>query len=57
MDHHVTQCVVSMTVVRRMDAIVGGVTYGSSAALPPLQVADIIGVHVSQERGGGSITL
>ena len=42
LDHHVTQCVISMTVVQRMDALVGGVSYGSSAALPPLQVADIL---------------
>ena len=42
LDHHVTQCVISMTVVRHMDALVGGVSYGSSAALPPLQVADIL---------------
>ena len=42
MDHHITQCATSMAVVQRMDALVGGVTYGSSAALLPLQVADII---------------
>jgi hypothetical protein len=42
MDHHITQCVISMTVVKQMVALVGGVSYGSSAALPPLQVADLI---------------
>ena len=42
LDHHITQCVTSMTVVGQMDRLRGGVTYGSSAALPPLQVADII---------------
>lgn len=42
MDHHITQCVVSMSVVKRMESLIGGVSYGSSAALPPLQVADII---------------
>lgn len=42
MDHHITRCVISMTVVRRMESLIGGVTYGSSAALPPLQIADII---------------
>jgi len=31
-----------MTVVDQMLRLRGGVTYGSSAALPPLQVADII---------------
>lgn len=42
LDHHITQCVTAMTVVSQMDRLRGGVTYGSSAALPPLQVADIL---------------
>ncbi len=42
MDHHITRCVSAMAVTQAMDALRGGVTYGSSAGLPPLQVADII---------------
>jgi len=42
MDHHITRCVSAMAVVGAMDRLRGGVTYGSSAALPPLQLADII---------------
>lgn len=42
LDHHITQCVTAMTVTQRMERLRGGVTYGSSAALVPLQVADLI---------------
>ncbi len=42
MDHHTSQCVTSMVVTNKMDLLRGGVTYGSSSALPPLQVSDII---------------
>ena len=42
LDHHITNCVTSMTVVENLAHLRGGVTYGSSAALPPLQVADIV---------------
>lgn len=42
MDRHITNCVTAMTVSRSMELLRGGVTYGSSLALPPLQVADLI---------------
>jgi len=42
MDHHITACVGSMIGSRGMDVLRGGITYGSSMALPPLQVADLI---------------
>jgi len=42
MDHHITNCLTAMTVVNEMGRLRGGVTYGSSLALPPLQAADLI---------------
>ena len=42
MDHHVSQCVQSMVVSRKLNRLLGGVTYGSSASLAPLQVCDVI---------------
>lgn len=51
MDHYITQCVISMTVVLKMSYLIGGVTYGSSAALPPLQIADIIASTFSEAEG------
>ena len=43
MDHHISQCVTSMVITNKMEFLRGGVTYGSSSALPTLQVADLIG--------------
>lgn len=42
LDRHLTNCVTSMVVAQQMHLMRGGVTYGSSLALPPLQVADLI---------------
>jgi hypothetical protein len=42
MDRHITNCVTAMSVTRSLELLRGGVTYGSSLALPPLQVADLI---------------
>ncbi|MBL8864793.1 MAG: DUF3800 domain-containing protein [Planctomycetia bacterium] len=52
MDHHITQCVISMTVVRQMVNLIGGVSYGSSSALPPLQVADIVASTIRRDAEG-----
>lgn len=52
LDHHITQCVTAMTVASAMDRLRGGVTYGSSAALPPLQVADIIASALRRDAEG-----
>jgi hypothetical protein len=42
MDRHLTNCVNAMIFTKYMVRLRGGVTYGSSHALPPLQVADLI---------------
>jgi hypothetical protein len=42
MDRHVTSCVSSLIFSRKLKELRGGVTYGSSMALIPLQLADII---------------
>ena len=42
MDRHLTHCVTGMAVSRYMLRLRGGITYGSSRALPPLQIADLI---------------
>jgi len=42
MDRHLSNCVTSMVIKNQMDFLRGGVTYGSSSALAPLQVADLI---------------
>ena len=52
MDHHITRCISAMTAVKAMDALRGGVSYGSSAALPPLQVADIIASTIRRDAEG-----
>ena len=36
-DEHVTRCVSSMVATQKLTELIGGVTYGSSLALPPLQ--------------------
>ncbi len=51
-DHEISNCVTAMTVVREMTALVGGVTYGSSASLPPLQVADLIASTMRRAEEG-----
>lgn len=52
MDKHVTKCISSMVVTRQMTELRGGVTYGGSDALPPLQVADIIASAFRREAEG-----
>ena len=52
LDHHITQCVTAMTVTNAMTRLRGAVTYGSSAALPPLQVADIIASTFRRDAEG-----
>jgi hypothetical protein len=42
MDRHLTNCVTAMAVSRYMMRLRGAITYGSSEALPPLQIADLI---------------
>ncbi len=42
MDHHVTTCLNGMVISSQMYLLRGGITYGSSSALVPLQAADLI---------------
>ncbi|MBS0210713.1 MAG: DUF3800 domain-containing protein [Planctomycetes bacterium] len=42
LDRHITHCVSSMISTYGMYDLFGGVTYGDSIALPPLQIADLI---------------
>jgi hypothetical protein len=42
LDRHLTNCITAMAVSRYMLRLRGGITYGSSRALVPLQVADLI---------------
>lgn len=41
-DQHVSNCVQSFVLTKGITSIVGGVSYGSSSSLVPVQVADII---------------
>jgi len=52
MDEHVTRCVSSMVATQKLHELVGGVTYGSSHALPPLQVADLIASVMRRDAEG-----
>jgi hypothetical protein len=52
LDQHITKCISSMVVSKQMTELIGGVTYGKSAALPPLQVADIIASVFRREAEG-----
>lgn len=42
LDRHIANCVQSMVASRGLQSLRGGVTYGDSLALAPLQVADLI---------------
>ncbi len=42
LDRHVSNCVLSHVIARGMSALVGGVTYGSSQSLAPIQVSDLV---------------
>lgn len=52
LDTHVTQCVTAMTVAHAMERVRGGVSYGSSTALPTLQAADIIASALRRDAKG-----
>jgi hypothetical protein len=54
LDEHVTRCVSAMTVSQDLRHLIGGVTYGGSAALPPLQVADLIASALRRNEEGQS---
>jgi hypothetical protein len=42
MDGHISDCVRSFVITRRLDNLIGGVTYGSSKSFAPIQVCDLI---------------
>ena len=42
MDHAICKSITGMVITNQLASLLGGVTYGSSAALAPLQVADLI---------------
>ena len=52
LDEHVTRCVSSMVATQKLNELIGGVTYGSSHALPPLQVADLIASVMRRDAEG-----
>src|SRR6266849_4058385 len=54
MDRHLTSCVTAMAVSRYMFRLRGGVTYGSSRALNPLQAADLIAGTLRRSLEGQS---
>ncbi len=54
MDRHLTHCVTAMAVSRYMLRLRGGITYGSSRALSPLQVADLIAGTLRRSLEGRS---
>jgi hypothetical protein len=52
MDRHLTNCISSLIITRNMDLLRGGVTYGSSKALVPLQVCDLIAGAIRRSLEG-----
>jgi hypothetical protein len=54
MDHHLAQCVVSSVISRNLTDLIGGVTYGSSHSLVPIQVADLISGAINRQAQGRS---
>jgi hypothetical protein len=54
MDNHISRCITSMSISEKMHRLIGGVTYGSSTALPMLQVADLIASAFRREGEGQS---
>lgn len=52
MDEHIAKCVASMVVSRNLNELVGGVTYGSSHSLVPIQVADLISGTINRQAQG-----
>ncbi len=56
LDRHLTHCITSMAITRYMFRLRGGITYGSSRALLPLQVADLIAGTIRRSlEGQGSL--
>lgn len=53
LDRHVSNCVQSHVIAQGMYAMVGGVTYGSSQSLAPIQVSDLVSAtfRISEEGG------
>ncbi len=52
LDQHISNCIISMTIAKQLQRIVGGVTYGSSHSLVNLQTADIIASAFRREEEG-----
>lgn len=53
LDRHVSNCVQSHVIAQNLRSIIGGVTYGSSQSLVPIQVCDLIsGTFRISEEGG-----
>ena len=54
LDRHVSNCVQSHIITQGMHAIIGGVTYGSSQSLVPIQVSDLVAATFRITEEGGS---
>jgi hypothetical protein len=54
LDRHLTNCITGMVVSRFMYRLRGGITYGSSRALAPLQIADLIAGTLRRSMEGHS---
>ena len=54
LDHHVSACVQSFVVSRKLGNIVGGVTYASSMADGPVQICDLIAGALRIHAEGGT---
>jgi hypothetical protein len=52
MDRHTTNCISSAVISNKMEFIRGGVTFGDSAALIPLQAADIVAGTIGRSLSG-----
>jgi hypothetical protein len=56
LDHHISNCTTSLVIANRLNLPRGGVTYGSSSSLIPLQIADLI-AGAFQRRLAGQLHL
>jgi hypothetical protein len=54
LDHHISNCVTSLVITNRLKLLRGGVTYGSSSSLIPLQIADLIAGAFQRHLAGQS---
>jgi Protein of unknown function (DUF3800) len=52
LDHHISNCTTSLVIANKLNLLRGGVTYGSSSSLLPLQVADLIAGAFQRHLGG-----